>query len=229
MQLAMMWEQVQRVQQELKQGSRETQDTAIAALQETLDTCSSVIFPSFAYPLLTDVLHFYCRNILPYIGIPAEDQRFVREEFERTITHLNTQEHMAKHLEAQLKHFFRQVKSGTLGTIKEIITTLSENISFGRENSPPPLVGGVRGGGFVPKEVQKSYRAFKKSPFTASHVIPFFEAMIAQFPPEIKELFEYMSSLFWHQLYDFIHMKNETIYTITGEMLCRNGVYVLLD
>ena len=40
MQLATIWEQVQRVQQELKQGSRETQDTAIAALQDTAERYS---------------------------------------------------------------------------------------------------------------------------------------------------------------------------------------------
>jgi len=58
MQLATIWEHLQRVQRELKQGSLETQDTAIAALQDSLETFSSLFFPSFAYSLLIDVLQF---------------------------------------------------------------------------------------------------------------------------------------------------------------------------
>jgi hypothetical protein len=63
------------------------------------------------------------------------------------------------------------------------------------------------------------YRTFKKSPFTAAHVIPFFEAMIAQLSPEIKEFFGYMSTLFWHQLHEFIQIKAVLVNTKTKEAL----------
>lgn len=224
--LSRIWEQLQRVQQELKQGSRETQDTAITALQDALETCLSLFFPSFVYPLLTDVLHFYCRKVLPYMGIPAEDQRIVREEFEKTITHLNTQEHTAKLLESQLKQFFLHVKSGALDSIEDIVTVLCETLSSRAEKDKkffqqirvnPRHPRHLRSIPSSDRSLEKFYRAFKKSPFTESHVIPFFEAIIAQLPPEIKTLFVYMATLFWFQLHEFVHMKAVLVNTKTKE------------
>jgi len=121
MQLATIWQQLQRVHQELKAGSVETQDTAIAALQDLLDESSALLFPSFVYPLLTDVLDFYCRKILPSLCLSGEDQRMVHSGFEQTICRLNTQAQITKNLETQLKQVFLQVKSGTFDSVEEII------------------------------------------------------------------------------------------------------------
>ena len=167
------------------------------------------------------------------MGIPAEDQRIVREEFEQTIVRLNTQEHTAKHPEAQLKRFFRQVKSGTFDSVEEIISGIAgilpastprlsagHRVCFSSDvKTPGDSLRSTTGVFLAPRQLQKQFRTFKKSPFTASHVVPFFEAMIAQFSPEIKELFGYMSALFWFQLHEFIHIKAVLVNTKTKEAL----------
>jgi hypothetical protein len=124
-QLATIWQQLQRVQEAIRQGSPATQDTTIAALQDTLATCPLALSPSFVYPLLTDVLTFYCRNVLPELSLSSEDRRIIRKEFEDTITHLNTQESTAKQLEAQLKNFLFQVKSGTFDSVEEVVSGIA--------------------------------------------------------------------------------------------------------
>ena len=111
MNLSTIWQYVQEIQQEIKQGTRETQDTAIVALQDCLDESGSVLFPSFVYPSfvypqLTEVLHFYCQTVLPEMGLSGEDLRIVRERFEQTLSHLQEQEQIAKTLEAQFEQFF---------------------------------------------------------------------------------------------------------------------------
>ena len=205
-------------------------------MQDTLATRAPVFFPSFVYPLLTDVLLFYCRNVLPDLGISAEDQRIVREEFEDTIIHLNTREQTAKRLEAQLKQFFLQVKSGTFDSFEEVVSELVEILcassgfclsgrdTAGDVKQKATLTDGKEHGQkkeispcFSPSVGQKQFRAFKKSPFTASHVIPLFEVILAS--PEIKMLFGYMATLFWHQLYEFVHMKAVLVNTKTKEAL----------
>jgi hypothetical protein len=246
-----IWKHLQHVQQELKAGSLETQDIAISALQDSLDTPGSVFLPSFVYPLLTNVLRFYCQNILPSIGVALADQRIVRTGFDQTLCHLSFQEQIAKDLEAQFKHLFLQLKSGAFESVDNLVTGLHEMImttiprlsagyrvyssadaisktlddslrslrlrsgqaSTGVSHASIPLLGGVRGG------LEKSYHTLQKSPFTSAHVIPFFEAMIVQLPPEIKELFGYISALFWHQLHEFIQIKAVLVNPKTKEAL----------
>ena len=47
---------LQRVQQELKRGNFDTQDTAINELHNALEDASDSLFPSLLYPSCIDVL-----------------------------------------------------------------------------------------------------------------------------------------------------------------------------
>ncbi len=120
MQLATVWQHVQEIQQEIRHGTRETQDTVIVALQDCLDESGSALFPSFVYPQLTELLHFYCHKVLPKMGLSREDLWFVRESFEQTQCHIQVQEQTAKTLETQFKQFFLDVKSGKFETVEDI-------------------------------------------------------------------------------------------------------------
>ncbi len=223
MQLATIWQHVHKIQQEIKQGTREAQDTAIVALQDCLDESGSVLFPSFVYPQLTEVLHFYSQKVLPEMGLSREDLWIVRESFEQTLCHSQVQEKTAKSIEAQIKQFFLDVKSGKFEMVNDIVAALwsvvRHEIVRSEVRSLPPS-----------KRIEKYYRTLKKSPFTTSSVIPFFETLIKNLPEEVKETFASIKDLFWHQLNDLLQMKAVLVNTKSLEaIITRLDITATLD
>lgn len=229
--LTTIWQQLQCVQEAVRQESREAQDIAIAALQDTLATGPPSLFPSFVYPLLTDVLHFYCRNVLPSLGISIEDLRVVREAFERTITHLNTQESTAKQIEVQLKQLFAQVKSGGFETIEELVRALrgialsgNADITSGhpfpaskrKQTQNRQETGESHSSGRLSvldlsalRFGSRAYRTLQRSPFTAQHVMSFFDALLDDaLPDDTREAVAAIYDLFWHQLHELLDIKS---------------------
>lgn len=225
-----IWKHFQRVQQELKTGTCDTQDTAIAALHDHLDRSPALVYPSFLYPLLIELLTFYGRTILPSLGISEGDQRIVRAVFAQTIARLQTQDQAAKALENTLKQFFLNVKSGSFTTgaavVAALITILGEadvldppffDTPFDRFRIPPE-----RGQGWSSppdKTLEKRYRILNLSPFTTAHVLPFFELLSANLPDNGNAAFAQIHDLFWHQLNDLLHMKVVLVNTNTRAAL----------
>ena len=209
-----IWEQLRRVQHQLKHGSLDTQDEAINDLQHQLEESCFSLFPSFLYPQLVDVLNFYCTDILPRLSMSDKDQQSVQEGFERTIFRLNTQEQIAKDQERRFKQFFHQVKSGLFTSVQEIVAAIhtiivsqTDEISFS---------GNIQ----HDKELEKQYHKLKKSPFTLSYILPFFQTFISRtLPEELKGQFEHIKAIFWDQLYDCVQMKVALVNTVDKHSL----------
>lgn len=208
MKTSKLWALIRSVQDELRAGNLETQDTAICALHEYLNTSESRLLPSFAYPLLQNILHFYCQDVLPDGGMSSDDQQFVRNAFEQTINRLDEQEQHAKTLGSDCKDFFLQVKSGDLQALEEVLAVLVAIITTSRLSERAQVC--------VPDTMlMKQFQTLKKSPFTTKHVVPFFEALIAGLSNELQQCFGSIHDLFWHQLNELLQIKAVLVNTKT--------------
>lgn len=211
---------LRRVQQELKGGTPETQDSAINELHNALEDSSYSLFPSLFYPSCINVLTYYCQALLPHLNMLVEDRQCIQHAFECTIDRLHTQEQHARDLEAHINRFLLQVRGGQFDTAADLVTAFASVIravqNFRRAHVPP--YDGSEDEMFPVKALEKQYRALKKSPFTAKHVRPFFESVIYNaFSHHCKEQFEWMQSLFWHCLNDLLQMKAVLVNTLTKE------------
>jgi len=213
-----VWELLQNIQHELRLGSLETQDEAITELQNYLEEFSSIIFPSFIYPLLESVFSYHSTNILPSLLLSDEDRQVVQEGFERTLCRLKAQEEISKDLEAKLKRMFNQAKAKELRSVKEVVIALSEKV--GAQGLAPLLEMDVPVEIQQDRELGRQYRALKKSLFTSKRVLPFFKTLISRMLPEqLKVEFEQIQDLFWNELNDLLQMKVVLIRTQTKEPL----------
>ena len=213
--LSTIWEKLRQVQHELKHGSLETQDEATNDVQHFLDNSCTSLFPSNLYPQCVDVLKFYCISILPRLSMSDEDRQSVCRNFERTIYRLNTQETIAKALEAQFKQMFSQIRSGKIISVEHLVAAIHTIVvsQSGEITSSFNIQ--------YDKELEKTYRTLvKKQPFTSSHALPFFQTLISRvLPEELQGQFEYAKALFWDQLHECVQMKAVLVNPITKDAL----------
>ena len=202
-----IWRHLQRVRQELNTGSLETQDIAISALQEYLDESCAELFPSCVYPQLRDVLQFYNVHVLPSLGLSEKDQKIVHTGIDSTITNLNQQEQIAQRFEVRCKRLFLEIKTGQLPALADVAADLQRLLCSRSAKQPLRL----------PKALEKQYRALQHTPFTAKHVIPFFEDLASNLSPAVQAAFIPVQKLFWHQLHDLLQMKAVLVQTKTCE------------
>ena len=210
-----LWKHVQRVQQELRHGSFDSQDEAMNTLHIHLDEPCVALFPSFVYPHLVEVLRFYCREMLPRLIMSSDEERQdIRASIERTINRLKNQESLAKDLEARFKQMFLQVRSGMVKSVEDVVTALHTIVVS--QSDEIAASDTIR----YNKKLEKQYRDLKRSPFTSSNVMPFFEVLISTtLPEEVKEQFEYVKLLFWDQLNDLLQMKAVLVNTLNKKAL----------
>lgn len=204
-----IWKHLQRVQDALTSGDPNTQDGAIAALQDYLEESYSDLFPSFLYPQFIKFLRYYCTHVLPDLNMITEDRQRVEDGFLRTIERLQIQEEMARVLETQFHQFFLQVKSGAVASVQELLTRLWTILDNHQERVPAVL---------IPKPVEKTFQAVLRSPFTSARVQSFFDTLISDMLPEtIQKKFSEIQRVFWHQLQEFLHMKAVLVSPLTQE------------
>ena len=205
-----IWNHLQRVQQKLKHDTLNTQDATINDLQHYLEESCLSLFPAFLYPQLVEVLSFYCTDILPHLNMSDKDRQFILEDFRRTISRLTTQKQLANDLERRFKQFFHQVKSGLFTSVQEVVAAIHTIIVS--QSGEISFSGNIQ----HDKELEKQYHKLKKSPFTSSRVLPFFQTLVSRaLPEELQRQFEYAKALFWDQLHECIQMKAVLVNPLT--------------
>ena len=201
---------LRRVQQELKRGNFDAQDSAINELHNALEDASDALFPSLFYPPCINVLIYYCQALLPHLSMSVEDRQCIQYVFECTIDRLHTQEQHAKDIETHINRFLLQLRDRQFNSAADLVTAFASVIKTAQNfrQTHIPSYDGSEDEMFPAKELEKQYRALKKSPFTTKHVRPFFEPVIHNaFSHHRKEQFEWMQSLFWNGLNDLLQMK----------------------
>lgn len=202
-----IWRHLQRVQQELNTGSLETQDIAISALQEYLDESCAELFPSYVYPQVREILQFYDVHVLPHLGLSEKDQKIVHTGIEHTISNLRRQEQIAQRFEVRCKRLFLEIKTGKIPALADVAAALQRLLCISSVKQPLRLQ----------KTLEKQYRSLQHAPFTAKHVIPFFENLVSEFSQTIQVAFSPVQKLFWHQLQELLQMKAILVRTKTSE------------
>lgn len=197
---APIWKRLQRVQRELKHGTPATQDTAVNALRDYLESGGAEqFFPAFLYEQCRQILQYYSETLLPALALRPEDRTLVSHGFMTTLRRLHEREQRALWLEEDCRRLLSRFRNKQFESLRDFIGALCELLDC---SSGPDAWAADEA------SLSKAFARLKHEPFTRAQAEPFFDMLLPDgLAEELRPSFRRIEALFWNQLQEQLQMK----------------------